>query len=101
MARRAATWSTVPSPVATEFYLALNIAAFEDVATFKARMDKVIREYRSTRLAAGVRRVFVPGEMEAELEARQRRDGVPLNEATVQGIREVAAQLGVDAAALS
>ena len=84
-----------------QFYLALNIAAFEDVATFKARMDKVIREYRSTRLAVGVRRVFVPGEMEAELEARQRRDGVPLNEATVQGIREVAAQLGVDASALS
>jgi LDH2 family malate/lactate/ureidoglycolate dehydrogenase len=84
-----------------QFYLALNIAAFEDVATFQARMDKIIREYRRTRLAAGVRRVFVPGEMEAELERRQRQEGVPLNEATVQGIHDVAAQLGVDASALS
>jgi LDH2 family malate/lactate/ureidoglycolate dehydrogenase len=83
-----------------QFYLALNIAAFEDVATFKARMDKLIREYRSTRLAAGVRRVFVPGEMEAELERRQRPEGIPLNEATIAGIRDVAAQLGVDAAIL-
>jgi LDH2 family malate/lactate/ureidoglycolate dehydrogenase len=84
-----------------QFYLALNIAAFEDVATFKVRMDKIIREYRGTRLAAGVRRVFVPGEMEAELERRQRKEGVPLNEATLQGIRDVAGQLGVDAAALA
>jgi LDH2 family malate/lactate/ureidoglycolate dehydrogenase len=83
-----------------QFYLALNIAAFEDVATFNARMDRIIREYRSTRLAAGVKRVFVPGELETELERRQRADGVPLNEATVQGIRDVAARLGVDAAAL-
>jgi LDH2 family malate/lactate/ureidoglycolate dehydrogenase len=80
-----------------QLYLALNIAAFEDVATFKARMDRIIREYRGARLAAGVKRVFVPGAMEAELEARQRQEGVPLNEATVQGIRDVAAQLGVDA----
>jgi LDH2 family malate/lactate/ureidoglycolate dehydrogenase len=84
-----------------QFYLALNIAAFEDVATFRTRMDKIIREYRGTRLAAGVRRVFVPGEMEAELERRQRKEGVPLNEATVQGIRDVAGQLGVDASALA
>jgi LDH2 family malate/lactate/ureidoglycolate dehydrogenase len=83
-----------------QIYLALNIAAFEEVATFKARMDRIIREYRGTRLAAGIRRVFVPGEMEAELERRQRADGIPLNEATIAGIRDVAARLGVDAAIL-
>jgi LDH2 family malate/lactate/ureidoglycolate dehydrogenase len=83
-----------------QFYLALHIAAFEEVGTFKTRMDRVIREYRGTRLAPGVKRVFVPGEMEAELERRQRQEGVPLNEATVQGIRDAAARLGVDALAL-
>jgi LDH2 family malate/lactate/ureidoglycolate dehydrogenase len=83
-----------------QFYLALNIAAFEDLATFKARMDRIIREYEGTRLAPGVARVFVPGEMEAELERRQRAEGVPLNEETVRGIRDAAAGLGVDASAL-
>jgi LDH2 family malate/lactate/ureidoglycolate dehydrogenase len=83
-----------------QFYLALDIGAFEEVATFKARMDRIIEEYHGTRLMAGVERVWVPGEMEAELERRQRLDGVPLNEATVQGIRELAAKLGVDASAL-
>ena len=83
-----------------QFYLALKIEAFEDVATFKARMDRIIREYRGTRLAPGIKRVFVPGEMEAEREHRQRQEGVPLNEATMQGLRGVAAKLGVDGCAL-
>jgi LDH2 family malate/lactate/ureidoglycolate dehydrogenase len=83
-----------------QFYLALSIAAFEDVATFKGRMDRLIREYKGTRLAAGTRRVWLPGEMEAELAARQRQEGVPLNEATVKGIVDAAAGLGVDASAL-
>jgi LDH2 family malate/lactate/ureidoglycolate dehydrogenase len=83
-----------------QLYLALNIAAFEEAATFRARMDRIIREYRGTRLAAGVRRVFVPDEMEADLERRQRAEGIPLNEATIAGIRNVGAMLGVDAAIL-
>jgi LDH2 family malate/lactate/ureidoglycolate dehydrogenase len=83
-----------------QFYLALNLAAFEEVAMFKTRMDTIIREYRGMRLTAGVWRVFVPGEMEAELERRQLTEGIPLNEATIAGIRNVAIMLGVDAAIL-
>jgi LDH2 family malate/lactate/ureidoglycolate dehydrogenase len=83
-----------------QFYLALDIAAFEDVARFKQRMDKIIREYRSTRLAEGVERVYVPGEMEDEIERRNRRDGVPLNEATIRNLTEAAARAGADATAL-
>ena len=83
-----------------QFYLALKIAAFADVAHFKARMDRLIEEYKGTRLAPGVERVFVPGEMEAALEQRQRQEGVPLNEETVRGILACAADLDVDATAL-
>ena len=57
-----------------QFYLAVDIAAFVDVSTFKARMDKVLREYRSTQLAPGFERVYTPGEMEFEIE-RERRLG--------------------------
>ena len=38
--------------------------------------------------------------MEAELERRQLAEGIPLNEATIAGIRNVAVMLGVDAAIL-
>jgi LDH2 family malate/lactate/ureidoglycolate dehydrogenase len=83
-----------------QFYLAIDIAAFEDVARFKQRMDKIIREYRSTRLAEGVERVYVPGEMEDAIERRNRRDGVPLNEATIENLAKTAARVGADVSAL-
>jgi LDH2 family malate/lactate/ureidoglycolate dehydrogenase len=83
-----------------QFYLALDISAFEDVVTFKARMDRIMREYQGTRLASGVKRVWVPGHMEAEVERRQREEGIPLNAATVQGICDAAAAFGVDASLL-
>jgi ureidoglycolate dehydrogenase (NAD+) len=84
-----------------QFYMALDIAAFEDVERFKQRVDGIIRAYRGTRLAEGVERVYVPGEMEDEIERRNRRDGVPLNEETVRNLTEVAAGIGADATALA
>jgi LDH2 family malate/lactate/ureidoglycolate dehydrogenase len=83
-----------------QFYMALDIAAFEDVARFRQRMDGIIREYRGTRLAAGVERVFLPGEMEDEIERRNRHEGVPLNETTIENLTNMAARVGADTAAL-
>ena len=83
-----------------QFYLALNIAAFEDVATFKARMDKLIREYRSTRLAAASGACSCRARWRLSWSVASRPEGIPLNEATIAGIRDVAAMLGVDAAIL-
>jgi LDH2 family malate/lactate/ureidoglycolate dehydrogenase len=83
-----------------QFFLALNVAAFEDVATFKARMDDLIRDYKATRLAPGFDRVYVPGELEVELERARRADGIPLNDATITGLLASAKGLGVDASML-
>jgi ureidoglycolate dehydrogenase (NAD+) len=83
-----------------QFYLALDIAAFEDVERFKRRMDAIIREYRRTRLAEGVERVYVPGEIEDSIERRNRRDGVPLNDETITQLVETAARVGADATTL-
>jgi LDH2 family malate/lactate/ureidoglycolate dehydrogenase len=80
-----------------QFYLALNVGAFEDVATFKARMDALIRDYKATRLAPGFERVYVPGELEVGLERARRSDGIPLNEETIAGLVRSARDLGVDA----
>lgn len=83
-----------------QFYLAVDIAAFVEVATFKARMDKILREYRSTRLAPGFDRVYTPGEMEFEIERERRQSGIPLNDESIAGLLEAANTLGVDASLL-
>jgi LDH2 family malate/lactate/ureidoglycolate dehydrogenase len=81
-----------------QFFLALKVAAFEDLATFKARMDRIIRDYKATRLAPGFAQVYVPGELEVELERTRRASGIPLNDETIAGLRESAERLGVDPA---
>jgi LDH2 family malate/lactate/ureidoglycolate dehydrogenase len=82
------------------FALALNIAAFEDVARFKSRMDTVIREIKASRLAPGSTGVHLPGERAAETAERYRRDGVPVSASTRAALAEVAARMGVDASPL-
>jgi LDH2 family malate/lactate/ureidoglycolate dehydrogenase len=78
-----------------QFFLAIDVAAFEDPARFEARVDGIVREVHASRRAPGVDRLYVPGEMEAEFEARHRRDGIPLNAATLAGIATEARRLGV------
>jgi len=77
------------------FFLALNIVAFEDPARFRQRVDGIIRQLRSSRLAPGFERVYAPGGLEAETEARYRAEGIPLNDATLEGLARAAARVGV------
>lgn len=78
------------------FFMTLKVAAFEDLQNFKRRMDGIIRQIRNSRPAPGVERVYAPGHLEAETEERYRREGIPLNAATLQGIVQTAVQLGFD-----
>jgi LDH2 family malate/lactate/ureidoglycolate dehydrogenase len=84
----------------SQFFLALKVAAFEDAATFKRRVDGIIRQIHASRRAPGAERIYVPGELEHETAARYQREGIPLNAATLAGIVAVATRLGVDPAPL-
>ena len=55
--------------------IALDIAAFQPLAEFDARMERYIAELKSVPLAQGFEEVFYPGEMEARNDARNRADG--------------------------
>jgi len=83
-----------------QFFLALKIAAFEEPARFKERMDWIIREIHQSRRAPGVERIYSPGELEADTERRYRSDGIPLTTETLAGVVNTATELGVDASSL-
>jgi len=59
-------------------FLAMNIGAMMPLDTFKARMDAMIREIKTAPKAHGVDRIYLPGEMEWERQARAKRDGMQL-----------------------
>ena len=78
-----------------QFFMALDIAAFVDVETFKDRVDGIVRQAHASRRAPGVERLYVPGEIERELEAARLADGIPLNDATLADVAAAARRFGV------
>ena len=81
------------------FFMAINVAFFEDVPRFKARTDKVIDEVHASGRREGVERLYVPGEIEAGLEAAS-RDGIFLPGTTIDDIVAAGKSLGVDTTGL-
>jgi LDH2 family malate/lactate/ureidoglycolate dehydrogenase len=71
------------------FLMAIDVAAFEEPARFKSRVDGVVRRIRESRPAPGFDRCYAPGELEHIVEARYRREGIPLSAETLAGIEDV------------
>lgn len=71
------------------FFLAINIAAFEDPDVFRARVDAAVKQIRTSQPATEGAVLYAPGGLEAALESRYRRDGIPLNEATWRGLESL------------
>ena len=74
---------------------AINIAAFGDVAVFKAEVDALVRDFRSSRRMPGVDRIFVPGEHSHATRMTRTRDGIPIAPALRLGLDQVANDLGI------
>jgi len=78
------------------FVSVIDIASFEDVDRFTSRVDEAIRQIHECRLAPGVDRVYVPGELEEIRRAEYRTKGIPLNHMTLADVGETAERMGID-----
>lgn len=77
------------------FVAAIRVSAFEEVDTFKARVDKAIQQIHDCRKAPDVDRLYAPGGPEAIRRDHYRRDGIPLNDITLGDIKKTAEARGV------
>lgn len=77
------------------FVIAINIASFLDVASFKERMDSYISEMKASELAPGFDEILMPGEIEFRKEARQRAEGIVLGRSVVDEVLKTAKDLGI------
>lgn len=82
------------------FFLAVKVSAFVELSEFKGRVDGIIRQIRNGRKAPNVDCIYAPGGLEAETDRQYRKEGIPLNEATLEGISRSAGELGVDASGI-
>ena len=76
------------------FMLALDIAAFQPVAEFEERMERLIAELKGGALARDVEEIVYPGELEARNAARALQDGLALPRDTLAGLATLADEHG-------
>lgn len=72
------------------FMIAVNIEALQPLAQFNARMEQYIAELKSVPLAKGHDEVFYPGEIEANNDIANRRDGLLLPADTLENLASIA-----------
>lgn len=65
------------------------------VAEFKERMDVLLRTVRGSKKAHGFDRIYVSGEIEAQVEVQRTKEGIPLTQTEVDILHELAKQSGV------
>ncbi len=80
-----------------QLIIALDIKAFADVEAFKRNVDGVIRTMRESPTLPGVERVRVPGEQSDAISKKRIRDGIPMPEALLAKLNELADELKIDA----
>ncbi len=83
-----------PAGIAHSF-MAIDLAAFTDVAAFKARMDAYIDEIKSSKKARGAEAIYLPGEPEHLRTQERLAKGIPLQAKVAEELRTVGKALGV------
>jgi L-2-hydroxycarboxylate dehydrogenase (NAD+) len=73
----------------------INVAAFGDVAEFKASVDALVRDLRGSSRMPGVERIYVPGERSFETRAVRTDQGIPIAAALMRGLDQLAVELGI------
>ena len=75
--------------------MAIDPAAFGDVAAFKARVDQLVRDLRASERMPGVERIWLPGEQSHEKRIANERDGMALPPALLAQLDAFAKEIGI------
>ncbi|MGA8115337.1 MAG: Ldh family oxidoreductase [Actinocatenispora sp.] len=77
------------------FYLVIDADVFGDASGVCARATAIAEYVRASEPAPGVRRVYAPGDIEADKRGHSRQHGIVLREKTWRELRELAARFGI------
>lgn len=77
------------------FLGAMRVDGFRPIADFKSNMDNWIERFKNATPINENQRVVIPGEPEVEAEKERKVKGIPLIDAVVKDLNEVADKLGL------
>ena len=77
------------------FMAVFNVAAFRDVEAFKSEVTDFAQYLKSSPPAAGFNEVFYPGELEHKRTQQLLADGIYVEDATWEKLRDLASEFGL------
>jgi LDH2 family malate/lactate/ureidoglycolate dehydrogenase len=77
------------------FFGAIDIAAFQEVASFKSRMDQMITELKASRIAEGATGIYMPGELEFLKKEQFLKDGFKIGPGVFNNLMSIKNQFGL------
>ncbi len=83
------------------FFMALDVDQFMPVDEFRRRMGILVAEHRAVPLAAGVDRVYLPGEIEHLKREERLKSGIPLETYVLAALAQLGQELELDTTALA
>ena len=78
------------------FVGAMRVDGFRPVDEFKSHLDNWIERFKSSATIDPAQKVIIPGEPEIEAEANRKVNGIPLVDAVVKDLNELAKRFGVE-----
>jgi LDH2 family malate/lactate/ureidoglycolate dehydrogenase len=78
------------------FLGAMRVDGFRPVEEFKAHLDNWIERFKSSKPIDPAQKVIIPGEPELEAEMDRKINGIPLVDAVVDDLNEVAEKFGLE-----
>jgi L-2-hydroxycarboxylate dehydrogenase (NAD+) len=82
-------------PMCHHHFAAYDVAAFVELAEFKATMDRMLQTLTATPPSPGHDRVIYPGVLEHETELERRANGIPLHREVVDWFNRCTEELGL------
>jgi LDH2 family malate/lactate/ureidoglycolate dehydrogenase len=79
------------------FFGALRVDGFRPAADFKSHLDNWIERFQSAKTVDPSQKVIIPGEPEYAFEKDRKQNGIPLVDAVVNDLNELASRFGIEA----
>jgi len=76
--------------------VAISVEAFQPVAEFKRSVDVLVRDIRNSQRLPGVERIWLPGEQSHAKRQERLKLGVPMPQALLTSLSELAARLKIE-----
>ena len=77
----------------THLFIAINIESLTPVQDFSMAANIFFQMLRNTEKAEGIERIYMPGEIEKELEAKHNKEGLSLSKERLNALDEIAERL--------